>query len=195
MMTVGDGRVAGLLLAAGAGRRMGMPKALVSHRGRLFVESAADVLSAAGCAPVVVVLGAQADTVRARARLTGYVLVDNPEWPAGMGSSVRVGLAALDGPTAVVILPVDVPGVTSAAVARLLAFADPDALARASYDGVPGHPVLIGRSHWPGVASSAVGDIGARDYLRSHPVLDVPCADIATGTDVDRPEDLDRLGT
>ncbi|HEX4705797.1 MAG TPA: NTP transferase domain-containing protein, partial [Pseudonocardiaceae bacterium] len=107
MTTAGKGKgdVAGLLLAAGAGRRMGMPKALVSHGGRLFVESAADVLTDAGCRPVVVVLGARADTVRARARLAGCVLVDNPDWPEGMGSSVRVGLAALGGPTAVVVLP------------------------------------------------------------------------------------------
>jgi nicotine blue oxidoreductase len=174
---------------------MGRPKALVTHGGRLFVESAAGVLAAAGCRPVVVVLGAAADTVRADADLSGYLVVDNPDWPSGMGSSVRVGLAALPDVSAVVVLPVDVPGVTPAAVARLLAVAGPDVLARASYDGVAGHPVVIGRSHWPGVISSAVGDVGARDYLRSHDVLKVPCADVAIGTDVDRPEDLDRLGT
>jgi len=73
--------------------------------------------------------------------------------------------------------------------------AGPEVLGRASYDGVDGYRVVIGRSHWPGVISSAVGDVGARDYLRSHDVLKVPCADVAIGTDVDRPEDLDRLGT
>ncbi|HEX9339234.1 MAG TPA: nucleotidyltransferase family protein [Pseudonocardiaceae bacterium] len=187
--------VAGLLLAAGAGRRMGMPKALVTHGGMLFVESAAGVLTSAGCRPVVVVLGASAETVRAQAELGECLVVDNPNWSTGMGSSVRVGLAALPDVTAVVVLPVDVPGVTPAAVARLMGVAGPDVLARASYDGVPGHPVVIGRSHWPGVAESAVGDVGARDYLRSHDVLDVPCADVAVGTDVDRPEDLQQLGT
>lgn len=190
-------RVAGLLLAAGAGRRMGMPKALVRHGGRLFVESAAEVLRAGGCDPVVVVLGARADDVRAHAELTGYRIVDNPDWPEGMGASVRVGLAALADSDAVaaVVLPVDVPGVTPAAVARVIGLAGRSALARASYDGVAGHPVLIGATHWQGVIASAVGDVGARDYLRAHGVSDVPCGDIATGTDVDSPEDLDRLGT
>lgn len=190
-------QVAGLLLAAGAGRRMGMPKALVRHGGRLFVESAARVLQSGGCVPVIVVLGAGGDEVRATADLNGFQVLDNPEWPEGMGASVRVGLRALLGSEvlAAVVLPVDVPGVTSVAVARVAATAGPDVLARASYGGVPGHPVLIGSAHWPGVIESAVGDVGARDYLRSHDVLDVPCGDIATGTDVDRPEDLDRLGT
>ena len=63
---------------------------------------------------------------------------------------------------------------------------------RATYAGLPGHPVLIGRAHWSGVYEAAIADVGARDYLRSHTVTDVDCSDIATGVDVDRPEDLPR---
>ena len=188
-------RVAGLLLAAGAGRRFGGPKALVARGGVLWVDRAAAVLREAGCAPVVVVLGASASSVRARAALDGCVVVDNPDWATGMGSSLRAGLAALTGAAgaevgAVVVLPVDTPGVTAAAVERLRALASPAALARASYDGAPGHPVLIGSEHWAGVAASAVGDAGARDYLRAHSALDVPCGDVADGDDVDHPRDL-----
>jgi CTP:molybdopterin cytidylyltransferase MocA len=181
-----------VLLAAGGGRRYGMPKALVRHRGRLFVERAAQVLHDAGCAPVVVVLGAAAAEVRATADLPGASLVDNPEWTTGMGSSLRAGLAAIEGSDAeaVVILPVDTPGVTAAAVRRLAALADPGALARATYNGKPGHPVLIGRTRWADVAASATGDAGARDYLATHPPLAVPCGDVAAGEDVDRPADL-----
>lgn len=184
--------MAGLLLAAGAGRRFGMPKALVRHRGALFVEHAAEVLHAGGCAPVVVVLGAAAEQIRATASLPGSSLVDNPEWTSGMGSSLRAGLTALAGSDAVaaVILPVDTPGVTVAAVRRFVTLAAPDALARASYDGRPGHPVLIGRDRWAAVAALAEGDAGARPYLSRHRVQDVPCADVARGEDVDRPADL-----
>jgi len=169
-----------------------MPKALVRHRGGLFVEQAADVLHSGGCAPVVIVLGALADDVRTTAILSGSSLVDNPDWATGMGSSLRVGLAALE-PTdcdAVVVLPVDTPGVTPAAVARFVALVSADVLARATYDGAPGHPVLIGRSRWADVAALAEGDEGARPYLARHPATTVPCEDIATGADVDTPADL-----
>jgi nicotine blue oxidoreductase len=169
-----------------------MPKALVRHGGRLFVEQAADALHAGGCAPVVVVLGALAADVRSTAALSGSSLVDNPEWGSGMGSSLRVGLAALPPADceAVVVLPVDTPGVTAEAVRRFVALASPSALARATYDGVPGHPVLIGRDRWAAVSELANGDAGARAYLARHEVTAVPCEDVADGGDVDHPEDL-----
>ena len=134
--------IAGLLLAAGAGRRFGGPKALVPHRGSLFVESAAETLRLAGCDPVVVVLGAAAERVRARASLGAALVLDNPDWATGMGSSLRVGLTAVaaTAATAVVVLPVDTPGVTADAVRRLAALAAPDSLARAAFHGEPGLP-------------------------------------------------------
>lgn len=91
-------QVTGLLLAAGGGRRLGgRPKALLEHRGRPLVEHAVEVLRAAGCARVHVVLGAAADTVQKRARLAGCVIVPNPAWEQGMGTSLRAGLGSLAG--------------------------------------------------------------------------------------------------
>ena len=182
-------RVAGLLLAAGGGRRYGRPKALVERDGRLAVSDALDVLRAGGCAPLVVVLGAAAGEVRARADLAGATVVANPDWATGMGSSLRVGLAALDptGATAALVMLVDTPGVTVAAVRRLAALAGTGVLARASYHGTPGHPVLLGRDHWAGVAAAATGDEGARPYLAGHDVTAVACEDVADGTDIDTP--------
>ncbi|NKE63027.1 nucleotidyltransferase family protein [Lentzea sp. PSKA42] len=185
-------RVAGLLLAAGAGRRFGTPKALVPLGGKLFVDSAAELLKAAGCDPVVVVLGANADEVRTQATLDGVTVVDNPHWETGMGSSLRTGLHAIGITDAVVVLPVDTPGVTVAALHRLMELAEPKALARAVYHGEIGHPVLIGSDHFAGVMASAAGDQGARDYLKANTVRHVECADVADGADIDRPEDLRR---
>lgn len=187
---------AGLLLAAGAGRRLGMPKALLPYRGRLLVDHAAAILTAAGCQPVVVVLGAQADQVRSRTRLPGVVL--NDDWATGMGSSLRAGLSALTASpaVAVVVTLVDMPGLTPEAVRRIARDATADSLAVATYaDGRRGHPVLLGRQHWADAAEAATGDRGARDYLRARgdEVRLVPCADVADGTDVDLPEQAARL--
>jgi CTP:molybdopterin cytidylyltransferase MocA len=183
-------KVAGLVLAAGAGRRYGMPKALVPYEGRLLVQRAADTLAAAGCAETVVVLGAEADRVRAAAPDLPRT-VENPDWPTGMASSLRAGLAALAGTpaAAAVVLLVDMPGVTPAAVRRIAAIAGPGALAMGGYGDRRGHPVLLGRDHWDGVAASATGDRGARDYLRAHAdlVTVVPVGDVADDTDLDVP--------
>ena len=91
---------------------------------------------------------------------------------------------------------VDLPGVTAAAVARLVAVGGHDVLARAAYGGRPGHPVLLGRAHWAGGAAVAVGDAGARGYLagRADVVL-VECGDLADADDVDTPEQLAAFAT
>jgi CTP:molybdopterin cytidylyltransferase MocA len=185
--------VSGLVLAAGAGHRYGMPKALVPWHGRLLVQHAADTLAAAGCTDVVVVLGAAADRVRAAAPdLPRTVL--NPDWATGLASSLRAGLAALAGTpaAAAVVLLADMPGVTPFAVRRVVAIADTGALAVGGYGDRRGHPVLLGRDHWAGVAAAATGDRGARDYLRTHhdQVRVVPVGDVADDRDIDRPGDL-----
>ncbi|MFI7599338.1 NTP transferase domain-containing protein [Actinoplanes sp. NPDC049681] len=182
--------IAGLVLAAGAGRRYGMPKALVSWQGSLLVEHVAAIPAAAGLSRTIVVVGAEAARVRAAA--PGLAYVENPAWATGMASSLRAGLAALDGTpaTAAVILLVDMPGVTAAAVRRVAAFASPAALVMGGYAGRRSHPVLLGRDHWAGVAAAATGDRGARPYLREHAadVLVVPVEDVADDADLDVPE-------
>jgi CTP:molybdopterin cytidylyltransferase MocA len=195
-----DGRtepvVAGLLLAAGGGRRLGgHPKALLPYRGRPLVESAARALRAGGCGPVHVVLGAEAARVAREALLPGCATVENPGWAAGMGSSLRAGLAALagSGADAVVVTLVDQPGVGAAAVARVRAACrSRNTLAAAAYQGRRGHPVLLGAGHWEGVARDAVGDRGARGYLRAHQeaLLLVECGGVADPYDIDTPDDL-----
>ncbi|MEV7796709.1 nucleotidyltransferase family protein [Streptomyces sp. NPDC087512] len=198
-MTDNEDQVAGLLLAAGGGRRLGgRPKALLAHRGHPLVEHAVGVLRAAGCARVHVVLGARAGDVRARAALEGCVLVDNPQWERGMGTSLRAGLASLTGTgaRAALVSLVDQPGIGAEAMARVrAAYRDETSLVSAAYAGVRGHPVLLGAAHWAEVAATASGDRGARAYLREHEaeITLVECGDIARPYDIDTEADLRHL--
>ncbi|MFK0177877.1 NTP transferase domain-containing protein [Streptomyces xanthochromogenes] len=205
--TTNAARAAGLLLAAGGGRRLGgRPKALLPHRGRPLVENAVRVLREGGCGTVYVVLGAAAEEVRARADLAGCVLIDNPDWSEGMGSSLRAGLEALGkaaaeggrdgGAQAALVSLVDQPGIGAEAVARVLAaHRSGDSLAAASYDGKRGHPVLFGAERWADIAASATGDRGARAYLKAHEaeIALVECGDVAEPYDIDTEADLSRL--
>lgn len=171
---------AGLVLAAGEGRRFGGPKAAYVLDGERLVDRAVHVLRDAGCEPVVVVLGAWVGRVD-----DADIIVVNPDWATGMGSSLRVGLETLVGTEAerVVVTLVDLPGLTAEAVERLVGV---DAgLAQAAYDGERGHPVLLGRAHWDGVAATATGDRGARAYLAGHEVALVEVGDVASGDDLD----------
>jgi molybdenum cofactor cytidylyltransferase/nicotine blue oxidoreductase len=182
--------VAGLVLAAGGGRRYGMPKALVEYEGSLLVERAVRTARAV-CDPVLVILGAQAVDVWRTADLDGAAVLANRDWETGMASSLRTGLDGLRGwpgrSDAVLVTLVDMPGMTPEALRALAAHAAPDALAIATYDGVRGHPVLLGREHWAGVAETATGDEGARRYLAAHDVTEVDCTGLADPTDLDVP--------
>lgn len=192
--------VAGLLLAAGAGRRMGGPKALLRDaRGVPYLDRAVGVLLAGGCDAVTVVLGASAAEARGLLDACGWgadpavTTVLAADWGDGMGASLRAGLAALSGGPvdAALVTLVDLPDVDERVVRRLLeAGAGPESLARATYDARPGHPVLLGREHWAGVAESATGDQGARDYLAEHGAVTCECRDLATGRDMDTPAEL-----
>ena len=181
---------AGLLLAAGEGRRYGMPKALVELDGELLVERAVRTARAV-CDPVLVVLGARAVDVWRKARLDSAIVLANKDWETGMASSLRTGLDGLRGwpgrIDAALLLLVDMPGMTPEALERIAEHAAPGALAVATYDGVRAHPVLIGREHWAGVAATATGDEGARRYLAEHEATEIDCTGLADPVDLDVP--------
>jgi nicotine blue oxidoreductase len=185
------------LLAAGGGRRLGgRPKALLRHHGRPLVEHAVRALREGGCGPVHVVLGAAADRVRESADLTGCLVRDNADWEQGMGSSLRVGLRSLGPADAALVLLVDQPGIGTEAVARVRgAYLSRSSLVAAAYAGRRGHPVLFGADRWEEIAASAVGDRGARAYLREHEaeITLVECGDVAEEFDIDTPDDLRHL--
>jgi len=178
---------------------MGRPKGLlVDARGVPWVRLAVTAMGDAGCQPVVVVTGARGEDVAALVP-GGVTVLHVAGWAEGMGASLRAGLTALtqlDGPRdAAVVGLVDMPDVTSAVVSRLRdsaanVFLDhpTQALARATYHGRPGHPVLLGRDHWAGVLEHARGDAGARHYLLGREdVTLVEAGDLASGMDIDLP--------
>jgi len=181
--------VAGLVLAAGEGRRFGGPKAVALLDGERLVDRAVRLLRDGGCAPVVVVAGA------APLDVDGATVVENPEWRSGMGSSLRVGLASMSGVDAAVLITVDTPWLGAEAVRRVrAAHAAGAAVAVATYGGRRGHPVLLDQAYFAEAATLAVGDVGARAFLAARPelVTPVPCDGTGTPDDVDTPADLDR---
>ncbi|PWJ26687.1 molybdenum cofactor cytidylyltransferase/nicotine blue oxidoreductase [Branchiibius hedensis] len=207
-------RTDGLLLAAGAGRRMGQPKALVRDPdGTSWLLRAVQTLQDGGCSHVAVVLGAAVEEPTELLDGTGASVIVATDWADGMSASLRAGLHDLDDAAdAVVVTLVDLPDVSAAVVRRVLGGSGMSlsgvgdvsglggssgvgdtnpvgvaTLRRAAYQGTPGHPVVLGRHHWQPVIDSAVGDRGARDYLAQHDVELIECGDLATGRDVDSP--------
>ncbi|HSK97365.1 MAG TPA: NTP transferase domain-containing protein [Euzebyales bacterium] len=187
---------AGLLLAAGGGTRLGRPKALVSFRGEPLVCRGVRLLRHGGCDPVVVVVGAAGDEVTTLLTDAAVDVVDNPQWRAGMGSSLRAGLAALGAAPAAVVALVDQPLVAPEAVRRLIAAWRAGArIAAASYGGQARNPVLFDARVFAAAAAGAHGDQGARGLLREQPdwVERVACDAVASPRDIDTLDDLRAL--
>jgi CTP:molybdopterin cytidylyltransferase MocA len=188
-------RLGSIVLAAGAGRRFGGPKALVSLEGELLVERAVRIATDAGCEPIVVVIGSQADEVLARANLGDARPVVAESWAEGMGASLRAGLDAAEALACdgVVVLLVDQPRIGPAALRRLAAAWQAGAVAAvATYEGARRNPAVLDRSIWAAVSEAAVGDIGARGWMRGHDhlVVEVPCDGTGDAVDIDTPSDL-----
>ena len=185
-------RTVGIVLAGGAGRRFGGPKGLARDGdGVPWVQLACRALLDGGCRDVVVVLGARAREAEELVP-AGATSVIAADWASGIAASLRTGLAAVaeTAADAAVVSLVDLPGLRADAVRRVLGTAPaPEAarraLARATYSGEPGHPVLVGRAHWQALAAAVRGDTGAGPYLRTHGATAVDCTDLGGGDDVD----------
>jgi CTP:molybdopterin cytidylyltransferase MocA len=179
--------VVGLVLAAGSGDRFGGPKALArTPDGEPWLLRAVRLLRRGGCDEVLVVLGAAAEHAAALVP-EGTRIVVADRWRDGMGASLAAGVAALPEADTALITLVDLPELPEEVLERVLdGGIERDRIARAVYDGHPGHPVLLGRDHWAAFGDSLHGDEGGRVYLEEHDVEHVECGDLFTGDDVDR---------
>ncbi len=175
---------AGLLLAAGEGKRFGGPKQLARVDGRPLIEHALRAL--AGLDRIVVVLGARAEEIRAGADLGDAEIVLCTDWAEGMGASLRTGLGALGDTDEVVILLADQPFITAEVVARVRA-AGGDA-ARAVYGGAPGHPVVVRRA-----LLARAGELRGDRGFRGVAMTEVECGDLADPQDIDTRADLEEV--
>jgi CTP:molybdopterin cytidylyltransferase MocA len=184
--------IGGLVLAAGAATRFGAPKQLADLDGAPLLEHVLRTMTAAPVERVVVVLGAGADEVAAGVDLHGAEPVVCGRWQEGQAASLACGLAELAGCEAVVVTLGDQPRISPDAIRRVISARNGAAAVRATYNGNPGHPVLLERRLFEQLRNVS-GDKGARNLLLSVHVLDVPCDDLGGGEDVDTPAELDAL--
>lgn len=187
-MTVGpdDGELAAIVLAAGAGRRFGGPKALATDAAGVPWLRRVGSLLERFAAPVIVVLGAGADEALPLVPPSAAVVTAS-DWQFGLSASLVAGLAAARATTAVaaIVALVDQPDLPAGVVERLLVDPiDTSTLRRVTTAAGPGHPVLLGRDHWAPIARQVTGDRGARDYLRGR-CAQVEVDDLWDGSDQD----------
>ena len=147
-------QLAAIILAAGASRRLGQPKQLVRLGEETLLERAIRVAAEAGCAPVIVVLGASSAQILAQSSLAPAIIVLNSAWEEGMASSIRLGIGSLaPGTTAALLMTCDQPAVTAAHLRRLALEApeEPVASAYSERRGVPG---VSSRAHLSGAVAA-----------------------------------------
>jgi molybdenum cofactor cytidylyltransferase len=192
--------VAAIVLAAGASRRLGQPKQLLMHGGETLLERAIRIANKAGANPVLTVLGANSEIIRASMGVTNSIHVINEHWERGISTSIHVGLAALEdsAPNAAgaLILACDQPRLTADHLRALIeifaAQVEPSIIASA-YGGVLGIPAVFPRLAFPQLRALR-GDKGARALLAEPPcpLIAVPFA--GGEVDIDEPGDLGELG-
>lgn len=188
--------VGAVVLAAGSSSRMGSPKQTLQFRGESLLRRAARAALSAGCRPVIVVTGANAELSRGELDGLDVREVLNASWQTGMASSVRAGVEALAGTDAdaAVLMLCDQPHVTAEVVSGLVAAhrATGSHVVASTYGGGFGVPALFGRALF-GELARLEGAAGAKQVIKRHAseahFLPFPNGEV----DVDTPDDFSRL--
>ena len=194
----GRGRVAGVILAAGASRRLGQPKQLLRYRGETLIHRSVRLAHAAGLAPLQVVVGHRGREIAAALGEFGAAaaVVTNPDWRRGMGGSLARGIASLPPATAAaLVLVTDQPQVSAALLGVMLARyrSDGTTLVACRYaSGALGVPALFARRHFAELAALS-GDRGARALFARHAAVLAAVSFPAGDRDVDTPADAAAL--
>ncbi len=190
------GPVAGVVLAAGASTRMGENKLLFDLGGEALVRRAVARATAAGLDPVVVVLGHEADRVRAELAGLPCRTVVNPDYGRGINASLKAGISALPAATAAaVVMLADMPFVTTPMLATLVERyrAGPAPLVISDYEGVNAPPMLYDRSLFPELLQME-GEGCGKQVVRRHRAEAAVARWPATAlTDIDVPDDYARV--
>lgn len=186
------GKTAAIILAAGASTRLGEPKQLIRLGSETLLERAVRIALDAGCYPVVVVLGADAERVRAGCDLGEAALAANDAWLEGMASSIRTGLTTVQSTlqeigaeshtAGVILMTCDQPAVTSE---HLRALAASGQITASEYSGRRGVPAYFPASSFASL-TQLNGDSGARDLLRTARTIPLPLGEL----DIDTPQAL-----
>jgi len=192
-------RVAGILMAAGASTRLGQPKQLLEWKGRPLIAHAAHTALDAGLDPVVVVIGHRAEEMRAALRSAPVTIVENPHWPEGMSTSMRVGLSTLPGDVdAAIFLLVDQPRIEARHLKAMIAAyrASDKRIVVSACKGRRASPTLFDRALFDQLLR-ITGDTGGRSIIDANPdwVEPVEADDERTLLDIDTLEDWQRLST
>ncbi len=180
-----------VILAAGEGQRMGLPKAMLDNEGKSFLDVLASTFGKGGCG-VLAVIGHAAEEVRAQH--PRVQLVENPSWRDGQFSSAKAGLqAALDeGAEAVLVHPVDMPAVRASTVKALLSRLASAPAVVPEFEGAPGHPLVLSRA----AAEKVLARTDAQTLeqaLLGIEVTRVPTRDPGVVVNVNTPEVYERL--
>ena len=183
-----DLRYAAIILAAGASTRLGQPKQLALLNNEPLLARALRITHEAGCSPILVVLGAEDDRIRAGFSPLNAAIVVNVHWREGMASSIRVGIEALHNLSqkhpnnGAILMTCDQPAVTPGHLRALTASGE---IAASEYAGRRGVPAYFPASAFAALAQ-LTGDSGARDLLRHAPAIPLPLGEL----DIDTPEAL-----